>query len=52
MPLALVSSDVAQARESVQHLADLPVEVLLCGHGDPILQDAGQRIRALISPGH
>jgi hypothetical protein len=25
--------------------------VLLCGHGDPILQDAGQRIRELLSRG-
>jgi glyoxylase-like metal-dependent hydrolase (beta-lactamase superfamily II) len=49
LPLALVSSDVAQARESVRRLAELPVDVLLCGHGDPILHDAGQRIRAVIS---
>jgi glyoxylase-like metal-dependent hydrolase (beta-lactamase superfamily II) len=51
LPLALVSSDAAQARESVRRLAELPVDVLLCGHGDPILQDAGQRIRELLSRG-
>jgi glyoxylase-like metal-dependent hydrolase (beta-lactamase superfamily II) len=51
LPLALVSSDAAQARESVRHLAELPVDVLLCGHGDPILQDAGQRIRELVVGG-
>lgn len=47
-PLALVSSDATVARESVWRLAELPVDVLLCGHGDPILKDAGQRMRELV----
>jgi hypothetical protein len=44
----LVSVDNAQARESVQRLAELPIEVLCSGHGEPILDGANEKIRALL----
>ena len=47
--ISLVSVDAAQARESVQRLQSLPVEVLCCGHGAPILQGAGEGIRELLA---
>lgn len=47
MPLALITVDPAQARESVRKLAALPLEVLCPGHGEPIMEGAGERIRAL-----
>jgi glyoxylase-like metal-dependent hydrolase (beta-lactamase superfamily II) len=50
-PLPLVSSDISQARESVRRLAALPIEHLCCGHGAPILEDAGARIRELVARG-
>jgi glyoxylase-like metal-dependent hydrolase (beta-lactamase superfamily II) len=47
-PIRLVSVDNAQARESVRKLAELPIDVLCCGHGEPILEGANERIRALL----
>jgi glyoxylase-like metal-dependent hydrolase (beta-lactamase superfamily II) len=47
--LAVVSQDVVQARESVGRLLDLQIETLCPGHGEPILKDAGSRIRTLES---
>lgn len=47
-PIRMVSVDNAQARESVERLAELPIDVLCCGHGEPILQGANERIEALL----
>lgn len=46
-PLAMVTADPAQARASVRKLAGLEVQVLLCGHGAPILENAGAQIKGL-----
>jgi len=40
--------DAAQARESVRRLLKVPIEVLCLGHGKPILEGAGKRIRELL----
>ena len=42
------SLNVPQARESAQKLASLPVEMLCLGHGEPILENAGERIRLAV----
>jgi glyoxylase-like metal-dependent hydrolase (beta-lactamase superfamily II) len=49
LPMRLVTLDSAQARESVRKLSKLPVEVLCCGHGEPILARADKQIRALLT---
>ena len=43
-----LSVDAAQARESVRRLLEMPIEVLCLGHGEPILEGAGRRIRELL----
>ena len=48
-PIRLISVDNAQARESVRKLAELPIDVLCCGHGEPILAGANEKIRALLA---
>lgn len=47
-PIRLISVDNAQARDSVRKLAELPIEVLCCGHGEPILGGANEQIQALL----
>ena len=47
-PMRLISVDNAHARESVRRLAELPIEVLCCGHGEPISEGANEKIRALL----
>ena len=49
LPPHVFSLDVAQARESARKLAGLPVDVLCLGHGEPILEDAGERIRDAVA---
>jgi len=46
-PLAFISMDPAQVRESIRKLAALDVQVLLSGHGEPVLEKASARIKAL-----
>jgi glyoxylase-like metal-dependent hydrolase (beta-lactamase superfamily II) len=48
LPIRAFTVDDAQARASVRKLAALDVEVLCCGHGQPIVGGAGERIRALL----
>jgi glyoxylase-like metal-dependent hydrolase (beta-lactamase superfamily II) len=48
LSLPLFTLDVAQVRESVRRLATLPVEVLCFGHGEPIVEGAGERMQALL----
>lgn len=45
------SADPAQARASVRRLADLPVEVLCPGHGQPVLHGASELIQKLLAKG-
>lgn len=47
MPLGMISTDMSQARQSVARLAGLEVDVLLCGHGEPILKDASIQIKKI-----
>jgi glyoxylase-like metal-dependent hydrolase (beta-lactamase superfamily II) len=49
--IAQFSGDVAQARESVRRLLEVPVDVLCFGHGEPILEGAGRRVRELLRVG-
>jgi len=46
-PLNLFSTDILLARQSIRKLAGLQVDVLLCGHGEPILTDASVLIKNL-----
>jgi glyoxylase-like metal-dependent hydrolase (beta-lactamase superfamily II) len=46
-PMAVVSVDPAQARASIRKLAALDVEVLLSGHGEPIMEKAGTEIKKI-----
>lgn len=46
-PPAMVTQDPSQAHASIEKLAKLEVEVLLCGHGKPILEKAGEQIKNL-----
>ena len=48
-PLPLVCSDVAQSRESVGKLSRLPLDTLLCGHGDAILHGASEAVGRLMA---
>jgi glyoxylase-like metal-dependent hydrolase (beta-lactamase superfamily II) len=48
LSIPLFTLDVAQMRESARKLAALPVEVLCCGHGEPILRGAGEQVRVLL----
>jgi glyoxylase-like metal-dependent hydrolase (beta-lactamase superfamily II) len=45
---SLFTLDIAQMRESARKLAALPVEVLCFGHGEPILEGAGDQLRVLL----
>jgi glyoxylase-like metal-dependent hydrolase (beta-lactamase superfamily II) len=49
LAIPLVSADMAQVRSSVRRIADLPVNVLCPGHGEPILEGASESIRALLT---
>jgi len=49
LPLRLVTLDNAQAARSVRLLADLPIEMLFPGHGEPITSGVDQRIKALLA---
>jgi len=48
LSIPLLTWDRAQVLESIRKLSTLPVEVLCCGHGQPIRQGGGERIRALL----
>jgi len=48
LPIPLFTLDAAQARQSVANLADLSLKVLCCGHGEPILEGAQDRISAVL----
>jgi glyoxylase-like metal-dependent hydrolase (beta-lactamase superfamily II) len=48
LSLPIVSSDMQQVKASVRRLATLPARVLCFGHGEPILQNAQERIKELL----
>jgi glyoxylase-like metal-dependent hydrolase (beta-lactamase superfamily II) len=43
-----ISSDISQARESVKRLAQLDFDILCCGHGQPLVGGASDRLREWI----
>ncbi len=45
---AMFAVDAGEARRTVRRLADLPLEVLCPGHGDPVRQGAGAMLKALL----
>ena len=47
LPIPMATMDNAQARESARKLSELAVDVLCPGHGQPILEGAGEKIKAL-----
>jgi glyoxylase-like metal-dependent hydrolase (beta-lactamase superfamily II) len=50
--IPLFTSDDAKAMDSVRMLARMNVDILLPGHGQPILEKGGDRIRELLSEQH
>jgi len=48
LPIRLVTVDSAQARDSVGKLSTMAVEVLCCGHGEPIMDGAREKMRAVL----
>jgi glyoxylase-like metal-dependent hydrolase (beta-lactamase superfamily II) len=49
LPPRVFSLDMVQAEESARKLADLPIDVLCSGHGDPILEGARGKIRRVVA---
>jgi glyoxylase-like metal-dependent hydrolase (beta-lactamase superfamily II) len=47
-PIRMFTADPEKARDSIRKLSKLNVEQLFCGHGEPILVDAGRQIEALL----
>ena len=47
-PPRLFSVDAEQARRSFQALAELPVEVICFGHGEPIVDQAQEKLREAV----
>jgi glyoxylase-like metal-dependent hydrolase (beta-lactamase superfamily II) len=45
----IASTHPDQVRESAQKLADLPAEMVLFGHGDPILEGAQEKLQAALA---
>ncbi len=42
------SVDPAAAQRSLRRLLGLPIRVLCCGHGEPVVHGAGEQLRALL----
>jgi glyoxylase-like metal-dependent hydrolase (beta-lactamase superfamily II) len=49
LPMPLVSCDMTQVHQSANSVAGLNVDVLCPGHGEPIMEGAGERVRAFVS---
>jgi glyoxylase-like metal-dependent hydrolase (beta-lactamase superfamily II) len=47
VPPLTFSNDLAQARQSIQKIAALDLEVCCFGHGPPLTENAAQRVQAL-----
>jgi glyoxylase-like metal-dependent hydrolase (beta-lactamase superfamily II) len=47
-PLVVFSAHPGQVWESIRKLAGLEVQVLLSGHGSPVLEGAGEKIKHLV----
>jgi glyoxylase-like metal-dependent hydrolase (beta-lactamase superfamily II) len=49
-PPAMVTKDSTRAHAAIVSLSKLNVDILLCGHGEPILEAAGEEIKKLVEP--
>lgn len=49
LPMKIVTSSSLKAVESVIKFSTLDVRALFCGHGEPILEDAGNKIQNLLN---
>jgi glyoxylase-like metal-dependent hydrolase (beta-lactamase superfamily II) len=48
LPLDIVTVDMHLARQSVEKLIDLDIEVLCCGHGEPIVGRVREQLKRLL----
>lgn len=48
--MKLLALDNERARVSARRLSTLDVQVLCCGHGDPVLDGASEKMRKLLEP--
>jgi hydroxyacylglutathione hydrolase len=51
-PIKLFTPNMDQAWNSIRKLHDLNFEMMLPGHGKPILENAGEKVRALMEKKH
>ena len=51
-PIRMATLDNTQAHDSVRKLSTLDIELLCCGHGKPVLEKAGEKIRTLFKEGN
>ena len=47
-PIPIFTTDMTQAKESFRKLDGLDVDVICSGHWQPILQNGGEKIQALV----
>jgi glyoxylase-like metal-dependent hydrolase (beta-lactamase superfamily II) len=48
LPPKIFNVDTAQVQEAARRLVEYPIDIACFGHGEPILKDAGDRIREAI----
>lgn len=51
-PIKLFTPDMEQAWNSIRKLHDLNFEMMLPGHGKPILENAGEKVRTMMEKKH
>jgi hypothetical protein len=44
----MVSTDIAQAVSSVRKMAEMDIDIIIFGHGKPLLSDVRTKLEALI----
>jgi glyoxylase-like metal-dependent hydrolase (beta-lactamase superfamily II) len=47
--MRFLAFDKAQARVSAARLSELAIDVLCCGHGEPVLEGASDKLKAMLS---
>jgi hypothetical protein len=45
----MLAADMVEAKKSVQEIAGLDFDTLLCGHGAPVKGDAAARVKELLA---
>lgn len=48
LPISLFTADKEDALESVKKLSQFPIQTILFGHGDPILENGQEQIQSLV----